>query len=275
MEPLILISPNKNSIVKIEKGELISFLKNKEELIHQKGQPGWRNSDTEMFPVIGPTEATDFTVATPKGNAIQDQHGLLRELSYSLMESGENFAVFQKVYVANTIIKNSKFPEKSPIEKLSWPYDFRFKKSFELSNDSLKITFEVEAEKGMPFMLGYHPAFKLSGNKSEICKTKSQEIPLQKIMDGGSTAFHVLNVQEIKLIKSKGFNITLKTKGFNNFMLWTEVPNMLCIEPITAYPYTEGEPPLSEKLFCVSNGKDSFEVVIAPFKDTLINTVYL
>ena len=133
MEPQILISPDKNSIVKIEKGELVSFLKNKEELIHQKGQPGWRNSDTEMFPVIGPTEANDFMVSTPKGNAIQDQHGLLRELTYNLTESGENFAVFQKDYAANTSVKNSKFPEKSPKEKLSWPYDFRFKKLFELS----------------------------------------------------------------------------------------------------------------------------------------------
>jgi len=275
MEPQILISPDKNSIVKIDQGELVSFIKNKEELIHQKGQPGWRNSDTEMFPVIGPTEVNDFMVSTPKGNAIQDQHGLLRELSYTLMESGENFVAFQKDYIANTIVKNSKFPEKSPKEKLYWPYDFKFKKSFEVSNDSLKITFEIEAEKGMPFMLGYHPAFKLSGDKSEICKTKTQEVSLQKIMDGGSTAYPVLNTQEIKLIKNKGFNISIKTKGFNNFMLWTEVTNMLCIEPITAYPYTEGEPPLSEKMFCVSNGKDSFEVVIAPFKDTLINSVYL
>ena len=275
MEPQVLINPDKNSIVKIEKGELVSFLKNKEELIHQKGQPGWRNSDTEMFPVIGPTEATDFKVSTPKGNAIQDQHGLLRELSYTLMESGESFAFFQKDYLANTIVKNSKFPEKSTKENLSWPYDFRFKKLYELSNDSLKITFEIEAEKGMPFMLGYHPAFKLSGDKSEICKTKTQEVSLQKIMDGGSTAFPAFNTQEIKLIKNKGFNISIKTKGFNNFMLWTEVPNMLCIEPISAYPYTEGEPPLSEKLFCLSNGKDFFEVVITPFKDTLINTVYL
>jgi len=265
IESVILISPDKNAIVKIDKGELVSFSKNDEELIHQKGQPGWRNSDTEMFPIIGPTEANDFMVATPKGHAIQDQHGLLRELTYNLMEKNDNYAIFQKVYVANTLIKNSKFPEKSPKEKLHWPYDFRFTKSYELSNESLKITFKIEAEKGMPFMLGYHPAFKLSSDKTEICKTKSEEISLQKIMDGGSTANPVLNTQEINLLKNTGYNISIKTKGFNNFMLWTEVPNMLCVEPITAYPYTEGEPLLSKKLFSVSNGQDLFEVVIKPY----------
>ena len=275
MEPQILVSPDKYSIVKIDQGELVSFLKNKEELIHQKGEPGWRNSDTEMFPVIGPAEATNFMISTPKGNAIQDQHGLLRELTYNLTEIGDNFAVFQKDYAANTIVKNSKFPEISPKEKLSWPYDFSFKKSFELSNNSLKITFEVESEKGMPFMLGYHPAFKLSGDKFEICKTKTQEVAIQKIMEGGSTAYPILNIQEIKLLKNKDYNLSIKTKGFDNFMLWTEVPNMLCIEPITAYPYAEGVLPLSEKLFKISSGKDSFEVVIKPFKDPLIKSVYL
>jgi hypothetical protein len=47
-------------------------------------------------------------------------------------------------------------------------------------------------------------------------------------------------------------------------MLWTQVSNMLCIEPITAYPYAEGEL-LSEKLFNTSNGIDTFEIEIAPF----------
>ena len=78
-------------------------------------------------------------------------------------------------------------------------------------------------------------------------------------------SYPVLNAQEIILLKNTGFNISIKTKGFNNFMLWTEVPNMLCIEPITAYPYAEGEPPLSEKLFSVANEKDLFEVVILPY----------
>lgn len=264
IESVILTSPDKKAIVKIDKGELVSYLKNHEELIHQKGQPGWRNSDTEMFPVIGPTEANDFMVATPKGNAVQDQHGLLREVTYNLLESGDDFAVFQKEYVANTPIKNSKFPEKSPKEKLFWPYSFGFKKIVELTNDSLKITFEIEAEKGMPFMLGYHPAFKLTGNNTEICKTNNQEVSLQKIIDGGSTAFPILNVGEITLKKENGYSISIKTRGFHNFMLWTEVYGMLCIEPITAYPYTEGEM-LAKKLFNMSKGKNVFEVVITPF----------
>ena len=260
----ILNSSDKNSIVKIEKGELISYQKNNEELMHQKGKPGWRNSDTEMFPIIGPTEANNFSVKTPKGNYSQDQHGLLRELAYSTSNQTEKSCTFIKKYAAYTAVENSKYPEKSSARLLSWPYPFTFKKSFELTNESLKITFEIIAEKGMPFMLGYHPAFMLNGNLDELIKTESKEITIPEIIKGGDTAYPILNTAEISLLKKTGYNISIKTVGFDNFMLWTPVKNMLCIEPITAYPYTEGEL-LSEKLFNCANGHDAFEILITPF----------
>lgn len=265
MISVTLKSPDTTSIVKIEKGELVSYQKNNEELIHQKGTLGWRNSDTEMFPIIGPTESKNFRISTPKGTAIQDQHGLLRELSYSLLKSSEYDAVFQKKYIANTFINNSKYPEKSTEKGLCWPYNFTFFKKYEITNSSLKISFELQAENKMPFMLGYHPAFMLQGNLDEIVQSNNQNISIPNIIEGGSTALPILNTTEVQLIKKNGFNISIKTMGFNNFMLWTEVPTMLCIEPITAYPYTDGEL-LSKKLFNKSKGIDIFEVLITPFK---------
>ena len=55
-----------NQTVKIEKGELVSYNVGGYEYIHQKGSPGWRNADTEMFPIIGPTADAGFLVKTPK-----------------------------------------------------------------------------------------------------------------------------------------------------------------------------------------------------------------
>ncbi len=262
---MILISADKNSIVKIEQGELISYQKNGEELIHQKGNPGWRNSDTEMFPIIGPTETNNFIVSTPKGNYSQDQHGLLRELQYSIKNQTENAGSFIKKYVAYSAIENSKYPEKSSARLLSWPYNFSFIKIYILTNESLKISFEIDAEKGMPFMLGYHPAFMLNSNLDEIVKSEKQEVTITKIIKGGSNAYPILNTNEISLIKQIGYNIKLKTEGFNHFMLWTEVSNMLCIEPITAYPYT-GKEMLTKELFNISEEKNIFTVTVTPFK---------
>lgn len=252
---------DKNSFVTIEKGELISFKVDEEEYMHQKGNKGWRNSDDEMFPVIGPTAKNNFRVHTQKGDAILDQHGLLRELDYSLISSDENSVNFIKKYKENTPIKNSKFPKKSTEEHLFWPFDFTFEKNFSLENDVLKIEFIIHSEKEMPFMLGYHPAFLLSDSGNETVESNNKKITLKDVYKAGSNAFSVLNTDKIILKNSNKNDVEITTKGFDNFMLWTEVDNMLCIEPITQYTsYTDQK--FSEKNMRLSKGKNSFSVII-------------
>jgi len=255
------ILKNKDCKVIIEKGELISFQHNNNEYIHQKGNKGWRNSDDEMFPVIGPTAKNNFIVHTKNGDAILDQHGLLRELEYSLVSFDKNSAKFIKKYKKNTQIANSKFPEKSSEEKLFWPFDFTFQKNFTLERDVLNIEFIIESEKGMPFMLGYHPAFLLSDSGEETLESNGVEITLTDVYKAGSNACPVLNSNKIILKNIHKKDLEITTKGFDNFMLWTEVDNMLCIEPITQYTsYTNQK--FSEKNMSLSDGKNIFSVAI-------------
>jgi len=255
------ILKNKDCKVIIEKGELISFQHNNNEYIHQKGNKGWRNSDDEMFPVIGPTAKNNFIVHTKNGDAILDQHGLLRELEYSLVSFDKNSAKFIKKYKKNTQIANSKFPEKSSEEKLFWPFDFTFQKNFTLERDVLNIEFIIESEKGMPFMLGYHPAFLLSDSGEETLESNGVEITLTDVYKAGSNACPVLNSNKIILKNIHKKDLEITTKGFDNFMLWTEVDNMLCIEPITQYTsYTDQK--FSEKNMSLSDGKNIFSVAI-------------
>ena len=228
-----LVSSDRESVVKIERGELITYIKNKAEFIHQKGNKGWRNSDDEMFPIIGPTSKNNFRVHTKNGDAIQDQHGLLREMEYEFISSDETSAKFIKKYKKNTQVKNSKFPEKSSEEFLKWPFDFTFEKHFTLKNDVLTIDFIINSEKNMPFMLGYHPAFLLSDSGKEIIISDDKKITLSDVYKVGSNAFPILNSDKIILKNIDKSDVEITTKGFDNFMLWTEVDNMLCIEPIT------------------------------------------
>lgn len=221
-------------VVRIDEGELTGYVKEGHEYIHQKGSPGWRSSDTEMFPVIGPTGEVDFKVQTPKGDALQDQHGLLRELEYRLISASDTRAVLQKKYEAGTEIRNSKYPKKSSKEWVHWPYDFDFQKTFELRKDGLEITFKIQGEVGMPFMLGYHPAFKLY-LEAPTLMADTKEITLAEVLAVGNRAFQIANCNTIRLRDKK--NVQISTEGFGHFMLWTEVPNMICIEPITFYPY--------------------------------------
>lgn len=257
----IILLKNFNSKVTIDKGELISFQKNNQEFIHQKGNKGWRNADDEMFPVIGPTAKNNFRVHTKNGDAIQDQHGLLRELDYSLVSSDEISAKFIKKYTKNTQIVNSKFPVKSTEENLFWPFDFTFEKNFTLKNDVLTIEFIINSDKGMPFMLGYHPAFLLSDTGTETLKAGEEIITLDDVYNAGSNAFPVLGTDKIILKNTDKNDLEITAIGFNNFMLWTEVNNMLCIEPITQYTsYTDQK--FSEENMSLSEGKNSFSVTI-------------
>lgn len=265
MDQYVITSPDKESTVVTDHGELVSYSHYGEELIHQKGDRGWRNSDTEMFPVIGPTADNDFKVITSRGYALQDQHGLLREMNYQMIEVKNDEITFEKVYKKNTHLKNSKYPDKSSVDTVFWPYDFTFRKRLSISDEALVIRFEVEAEEGMPYMLGYHPAFRLSGRNTELIESTKEQIRLQDVLDVGSMAFQVKASDQIRLIKQGGYHVDIKTKGFGNFMLWTEVPNMLCIEPITAYPYT-GKQELGKELFHYAENEKTacFEVLIKP-----------
>ncbi len=260
MKSKILIS-NLNSSATIENGELVSFLNNNVEYIHQKGNKGWRKSDDEMFPVIGPTSKNNFRVHTRNGDAIQDQHGLLREMDYKLISADETSARFVKNYKKNTLVKNSKFPEKSSEEFLHWPYNFTFEKKLFLKDDVLHIEFIIDSEENMPFMLGYHPAFLLSNTGKEIFISNGEKYNLDDVYKAGSNAFPVLNSDKIILKNIDKNDLEITTKGFDNFMLWTEVNNMVCIEPITQYTsYTDQK--FSEKNIRLSKGKNSFSVAL-------------
>ena len=247
--------------VRIEEGELVSYQVNDFEYIHQKGSPGWRNSDTEMFPVIGPTADAGFRVHVPRGNAIQDQHGLLRELDYELLSSTGTTAQYVKSYKAGTVINNSKFPDKSTARLLIWPFNFEFYKSFKLSEKSLEISFRISGEKDMPFMLGYHPAYKLYTDKPTVI-AENQTISLDSVLAAGSRALEVADCQSIVLKDQK--KLSIKTEGFSHFMLWTEVPNMICVEPITFYPYAVDQMQLHDGFDYLTDEDRNFKVTLIP-----------
>ena len=247
--------------IKVEGGELISYQVEGYEFMHQKGNPGWRSVDTEMFPIIGPTNEADFKVKTPKGFATQDQHGLLREIKYALVHQTEDTLVFSKKYTANEEVLNSKFPNKSTAEKLSWPYNFTFQKTFKIENEQVTVEFEITGEEGMPFMLGYHPAFMIHSEHANI-SAGDQMISIPEVMEVGSRALQLPNM-EVVILNDKR-KLEIKSEGFSHFMLWTEVPNMVCIEPITFYPYAVEQHNLEEGFMFLKKEPMIFKVVLKP-----------
>ncbi len=247
--------------VRIDQGELVGYEVAGHEFIHQKGSPGWGSADTEMFPIIGPVNEAGFQVEVPRGgSAIQDQHGHLRQFGYEFMEATATQALFKKTYRAGTPIKNSKFPDRSTKEWLVWPYSFEFEKRFEVKENALEISFLIKGERDMPYMLGYHPAFTLH-SENPVIRTNTGEITLDEVLAVGGRALEVPNCTEITLADKQA--LTIKTEGFGHFMCWTEVRNMVCIEPITFYPSAVEQKAL-HKGFNYLLEPESFRVILYP-----------
>ena len=77
----------------------------------------------------------------------------------------------------------------------------------------------------------------------------------------GSRAFKVIGYEEV-ILKDKN-ELRIRTEGFGNFMLWTEVPNMICIEPITFYPYDVEQKNLHEGFQSLLEDSKTFKVYIS------------
>lgn len=244
----------------IRDGELSSFSRDGYEFMHQAGSPGWGHSDIEMFPIIGPTADNNFVVQVPRGTAVQDQHGLLRELEYQEGKAQADSASFTKEYKAGTAVPNSKYP-KSSARLLTWPYTFKFVKKFELSEKGLEITFTISGEKEMPYMLGYHPAFRIATSGGSVV-AGDRRISLDEVLAVGSRALEIADCNSLVLDSGRKLKIT--TEGFRHFMLWTEVPNMLCVEPITFYPYSVSTELLHQGFDYLSEGEKRFRVLLEP-----------
>ncbi len=245
----------------IDEGELISYQVEGYEFMHQKGEPGWGNTDTEMFPIIGPTEAAGYRVQVPKGNAVQDQHGHLRELRYHLNAQEKHSAIYTKEYQAGTLVSNSKYPKRSKAPKLIWPFNFRFEKKFYLGDEGLKITFTVSGERDMPYMLGYHPAFRLRLPDARVVGG-GKSVRLAEVMAAGDKALEIPETDSLVLEDEK--RIGVSTRGFGSFMLWSPSPNMICVEPVTFYPYAVEQTSLHEGFRFLHQEDVEFEVSLIP-----------
>lgn len=256
---------NEDQIAVIDQGELVSYQVEGYEFMHQKGDPGWGHTDTEMFPVIGPTEKAGYRVQVSKGNAIQDQHGLLRELEYTSEGEDGKSATFVKEYESGTLVRNSKFPERSTAQQLIWPFKFKFRKYFSLGPKSLKITFTISGERDMPYMLGYHPAFALRSPDARVV-SNGRIYRLDEVMAAGDRAVKVENTDTVLLEDHK--NLEIITKGFGQFMLWSPVSNMICVEPVTFYPYEVDQVSLHEGFRFLDCPEIEYEVELTPKMNT-------
>ena len=111
-----------------------------------QGDPAfWTGHAPILFPIVGMLR--NGTATSAQGPVALKRHGLARNYEHTVLSQGSGWIAFELASTEEML--------------QSYPYPFRLRMVFELSENGLKQSFELlnTGEAPMPFSVGGHPAF--------------------------------------------------------------------------------------------------------------------
>ena len=232
-----------NVEVKSYGAELSKILKDNTEYLWQGDENYWTGQAPILFPIVGKLKS-----------GVMPQHGFGRRNEFSLVEKKNDFLSFKLDYNEDTL--------------KVYPYKFSLLISYELIENSIKVTYNVENldDKTIYFSIGAHPAFNvplLSGEKMEDYYLKfekketapiypitkdgfiskdtkeflkdSDRIPLSsELFINDALVFNNLDSKTLAILNNKNSRkVTMDFQGFPWFGIWSKSNNapFVCLEP--------------------------------------------
>ncbi|MBI2102581.1 HAD hydrolase-like protein [Candidatus Woesearchaeota archaeon] len=289
----IVILQNNSIQVKIYRGDIISILYDNTEFMHGGSKPkliqtaedqkGWNKSEIIMFPVIGPLEKYHVVV----NNQIipQDQHGLARYIPFEIIESQKDRLHLKQNHSADQLVQNIKFSsDKTRPPLLSWPFSYVIEKEIYLNENKIRVDFTIKnySQDKMPFMFGWHPAFKTLGDKNRgIFHINNEKYPLSSVIKASqeNIAMLIENAHVITYINEETKQgITISSAEFPKTMLWCPDDNspMFCIEPVTKHPapkesqyyFNKTDQGYGEGIEYLAGGESKrYSIILSPLKE--------
>jgi galactose mutarotase-like enzyme len=232
--------------------ELCSLKNTTIEYVWEGNPDFWGKHSPILFPIVG----------TLKNNSYQyndhvyhlSRHGFARDMEFELIEKKENSATFS--------IQSSK-------ETLQvYPFAFELQIIYTLEANSLHIKYEV-LNKGatqMPFSIGAHPAFALSGkfenyalafekeepldyyllendlisNATKRLEVQNKTLPLTyQLFENDALIFKTLASKTLTILKNENPVLKVHFENFPSLGIWTKMnAPFLCIEPWFGYSDT-------------------------------------
>ena len=218
-----------------------------------EGNPNfWGKHSPVLFPIVGTLKNNSYLVNKKEYHL--SRHGFARDMTFELIFKKENSATFS-IQSTNETLK-------------LYPFEFELQIIYTLEQNSLRIQFKVinKSKTQMPFSIGAHPAFALSGNfeNYNLEFQHSENLKYHLLEDGLisnstneieldnrqlSLNYHLFenDALVIKKLESKSITILQNTipllkvnfSNFPNLGIWT-IKNapFLCIEPWFGYSDT-------------------------------------
>lgn len=234
--------------------ELISLrTKENKEYIWEGNPEFWGKHSPILFPIVGTLKNNTYLF-----NGVEyhlSRHGFARDMKFELIEIKDSSATFSTQSSKETL-------------KI-YPFEFELQICYSLDENKLNIDYKVINKNNfiMPFSIGAHPAFALSGdfenysiafeqeetleyyllkndlvsNTTKKLEVNSKQIHLNyKLFDNDTLIFKSIKSNSLTILENSKPMIKVLFKDFPNLGIWTKKnAPFLCIEPWFGYSDTE------------------------------------
>ncbi|MEK6898353.1 MAG: hypothetical protein AABX28_03280 [Nanoarchaeota archaeon] len=207
---------------------------------------GWKNSEIVPYPIFGPAQNQKVIVGGRTFNL--EQHGISRYLGFKVIRREGGLISLMQIYDGRKVINPKHKQGNEHPENLTWlPY--QLEKNFELTEDGLvcKLTITNKSNIEMPYMIGWHPAFRTIGEIEEGLFFDSNRIiaSLEGVINISSIPpEEALTIEGINSVeyRNKERGVRVSSEDFGNVMLWSpgREEGMFCIEHTSQLPLTKG-----------------------------------
>ena len=218
-----------------------------------EGDPAyWGKHSPVLFPIVGTLKNNTYTHNNKE--YILTRHGFARDMEFELVDQTANTATFSIQSNSTTLA--------------SYPFQFELQIQYTLFHSTLEIAYKVinKDNSAIPFSIGAHPAFALSGNfenyslefekvepleytllendlvstQTETIATNSNFVPLtHKLFERDALIFKKLQSKSLTIVEKEIPRLKVHFEDFPNLGIWTKVgAPFLCIEPWFGYSDT-------------------------------------
>ena len=245
---------NLTAIINHLGAELISLrTKENKEYIWEGNPEFWSKHSPILFPIVGTLKNNSYLFNGVEYHLYR--HGFARDMEFDIIDFKDNSATFS--------IKSSKETLKI------YPFEFELHIKYTIEGNSLNVQYQVinKNKTQMPFSIGAHPAFALSGNfetysiefeqeetleyyllendlvsnTTKKLEANTKPIPLNyELFDNDALIFKSIKSNSLTLLENSKPMIKVFFKDFPNLGIWTKKnAPFLCIEPWFGYSDTE------------------------------------
>lgn len=233
--------------------ELFSLKNDQNKEYIWEGNPAfWSKHSPILFPIVGSLKNNSYHFNSKKYQL--NRHGFAREMEFILIEKTKESATFSLISTLET--------------KKMYPFDFELQIRYSLNGNILNIDYKVvnKNDSTMPFSIGAHPAFALTGKFGEhhlefqqdeilnyylledgLISNNSNEILLinrrldlnYQLFEKDALVFKSLKSKSITISKNATPLLKVNFNDFPNLGIWTMANSpFLCIEPWFGYSDT-------------------------------------